>query len=75
MIQLMAHQWYKTHAMSFIAASCPYCGEPVELSLDESAGDRQSYVEDCPVCCQPWQVHIARNADDDWSATLRTTDE
>lgn len=61
--------------MSAIPASCPYCGEPVEVSLDESGGDRQSYVEDCPVCCQPWQVHVSRDGDDDWSATLRTSDE
>ena len=61
--------------MSFLEASCPYCGESVELSIDEGGGDRQSYVEDCPVCCQPWQVQIARDSEDDWSAFLRTTDE
>lgn len=61
--------------MSSVPASCPYCGEEIELSVDEGGGSRQSYVEDCPVCCQPWQVHVTRDADDDWSATLRTSDE
>lgn len=61
--------------MTAIPASCPYCGEPVAVSLDEGGGDRQSYVEDCPVCCQPWQVHVSRDHDGDWSATLRTADE
>jgi hypothetical protein len=61
--------------MSSIAASCPYCGEWVELSVDEGGGGRQSYVEDCPVCCQPWQVQVSRDSEDDWSATLRTMDE
>jgi transposase-like protein len=61
--------------VSSVPASCPYCGEEVELSVDEGGGSRQSYVEDCPVCCQPWQVHVTRDPDDDWSATLRTSDE
>lgn len=34
---------------------CPYCAEPVSITLDLSAGG-QSYVEDCQVCCQPMQV-------------------
>lgn len=38
--------------------TCPYCGEPIELLLDGSAGE-QSYVEDCPVCCRPINVHVA----------------
>lgn len=37
---------------------CPYCGEPMTIVLDLSAGD-QSYVEDCQVCCQPMQVSFA----------------
>ena len=35
-----------------VAVTCPYCGESVELVVDDSAGDA-SYVEDCPVCCRP----------------------
>jgi len=34
---------------------CPYCGEPIELLIDASAGAQQ-YVEDCAVCCQPMRV-------------------
>jgi hypothetical protein len=37
---------------------CPYCGELVDLWLDESAGTHQRYVEDCPICCRPWQVEV-----------------
>ena len=55
--------------------SCPYCGEPVELDVDDTAGSRQSFVQDCPVCCQPWQVELRRDGDGDWNATLRTADE
>jgi len=38
--------------------TCPYCGEPIVLLLDGSAGD-QSYIEDCQVCCQPMQISLA----------------
>ena len=58
-----------------VEVSCPYCGEPVDVDVDEGGGSRQAYVQDCPVCCQPWQVEVLRDRDGDWSATLRTTDE
>ena len=32
---------------------CASCGEWNETSVDESAGGKQSYVEDCQVCCRP----------------------
>ncbi len=38
--------------------TCPYCGESVEISLDPGSGDKQDYVEDCEVCCQPWRVSV-----------------
>lgn len=55
--------------------SCPYCGEVVDLDIDESGGSRQSYVEDCPVCCRPWQVTVMQDRNGEWSADLRTSDE
>ena len=54
---------------------CPYCGEEVEVDIDESGGSRQSYVEDCPVCCRPWQVTVTQDRNGDWFADLRTSDE
>lgn len=57
------------------ALSCPYCGEEVEVEIDESGGSRQSYVEDCPVCCNPWQVKVTRDHNGEWHATLHTSDE
>jgi transcription elongation factor Elf1 len=35
--------------------SCPYCGEQISMVLDLSVR-RQSYVEDCEVCCNPIEV-------------------
>jgi cysteine-rich CPXCG protein len=44
--------------------SCPYCGESIEILVDESAGD-QSYIEDCQVCCRPITLSIRLDADGD----------
>lgn len=59
----------------FAPSSCPYCGEEVDVDVDESGGSRQMYVQDCPVCCQPWQVTIEQDRDGDWTASLRSQDE
>jgi hypothetical protein len=37
---------------------CPYCGEPVTVAIDAGGGSTQQYVEDCQVCCNPWQVSV-----------------
>ena len=37
---------------------CGHCGEEIVVPLDASAGDHQSYVEDCPVCCSPNEVFV-----------------
>ena len=58
-----------------LSLTCPYCAEAVELVIDEGGGSPQSYVEDCPVCCRPWQVEVTLDPEDGWSATLRTSDE
>lgn len=42
---------------------CPYCGEGSTVALDPGGGESQDYVEDCPVCCQPWQVSVRYAAD------------
>jgi hypothetical protein len=42
---------------------CPYCGEPVEVGADALGASSETYVEDCPVCCRPWVVHVSREDD------------
>ncbi len=37
---------------------CPYCGESVTIAVDPGGGSHQRYVEDCQVCCNPWQVTV-----------------
>lgn len=39
--------------------TCPYCGESMAIVLDAGGGATQEYVEDCQVCCRPWQVHVS----------------
>lgn len=50
------------------AVTCPYCGECVSIAVDPGSGDSQQYVEDCPVCCQPWSVSVSYA--NDGSATV-----
>jgi len=43
-------------------ARCPYCGEPVAVQVETVGAETEQYVEDCPVCCRPWQVQVRRDA-------------
>jgi transposase-like protein len=54
---------------------CPYCGEPNLIGVDPGSGSRQRYVEDCTVCCQPWQVIVQYARDGRVAVTLRTLDD
>jgi prolyl-tRNA synthetase len=36
--------------------TCPYCGEDVEIYLEPEI--RGVMVQDCEVCCKPWQVRV-----------------
>lgn len=57
-----------------VATSCPYCGEPLELSVDCSAGS-QRYVEDCEVCCRPIVVDARVDEDGEPAVTLAREDD
>ena len=37
---------------------CDACGEEIIIPVDFSSGQRQEYVEDCPVCCRPNVIHV-----------------
>lgn len=39
------------------SVSCPYCGEGIELLIDDSASN-QDYYEDCSVCCRPIRIKL-----------------
>lgn len=52
---------------------CGSCGEEIVVPLDPSAGEHQSYVEDCPVCCAPNEVFV--DFDEDGSARVSSRPE
>jgi len=35
---------------------CPYCGEQVEIFIEPDV--MGTLVQDCEVCCRPWQVRV-----------------
>ena len=37
---------------------CPYCGESGTVLVDPVGGGHQQYVQDCEVCCRPWEVTV-----------------
>jgi transposase-like protein len=61
--------------MESVPLNCPYCGEDGELEIDESGGSRQVFVQDCPVCCRPWQVEVRLNLHGGWNVTVLREDE
>jgi hypothetical protein len=58
-----------------ISVECPYCGEPLELAVDPSGGSTQKYVEDCAVCCQPMEVLVEIEGDEECSVSVRRFDD
>ncbi|WP_164104291.1 CPXCG motif-containing cysteine-rich protein [Candidatus Laterigemmans baculatus] len=42
---------------------CDSCGEEIVVPVDLSGGEEQSYVEDCPVCCNPSVIHVSVDPD------------
>lgn len=41
---------------------CPHCGVTLSIGLDPGGGKVQEYVEDCEVCCRPYQVRVLYRA-------------
>jgi hypothetical protein len=37
---------------------CAWCFETNEIFVDISAGEDQTYVEDCQVCCRPNTIYV-----------------
>ena len=41
---------------------CAGCGEWNETTVDASAGAKQTYVEDCQICCKPNVLNVSWDA-------------
>ena len=53
--------------------SCAFCGEANDVFADPSGGRRQTFTEDCAVCCRPNLITIT--ADEDGEVELDVTQE
>jgi len=42
-----------------VRAQCPYCGIWQELALDPGSFGRM--IQDCEVCCEPWDMTVTRS--------------
>jgi hypothetical protein len=56
------------------AVLCPYCGAPNEIALDVSGGAAQDYIEDCQVCCRPWNVRVRWRRDGHADVSIEADD-
>ena len=45
--------------------TCAFCGEDNEVFTDESGGRRQTFTEDCAVCCRPNLITLVFDEDGD----------
>jgi hypothetical protein len=61
-IDLLYSTFFVEHSFT-----CPYCGEEISMVLDLSV-HRQTYVEDCEVCCNP--IEISYTVQDDALASF-----
>jgi hypothetical protein len=44
--------------MDTVTVQCPYCFERVEIAIEEDV--EGALVQDCEVCCRPWQLVVRR---------------
>jgi transposase-like protein len=57
-----------------VEAQCPYCGEPVTILVDPGGAAVQRYVEDCAVCCRPWEVQVVVDDEGECAVVLERHD-
>jgi hypothetical protein len=56
-----------------VTYSCAFCGEDNDVFADPSGGRRQTFTEDCTVCCRPNLITLV--FDDDGDVELDVTQE
>ncbi len=55
--------------------TCPYCGEPVELEVDDIGLHEETFIEDCDVCCRPITVLVTRRENTPPAVVLTREDD
>jgi hypothetical protein len=56
-----------------VTYDCAFCGEENDTFVDPSAGGRQTYTEDCVVCCRPNLITLTLDHEGD--VLLQVTQE
>jgi hypothetical protein len=56
-----------------VTYDCAFCGEENDVFVDPSGGDRQTFTEDCAVCCRPNLITLA--VDDAGEVTVEAVRE
>lgn len=59
--------------MRKVTYGCAFCGEENDLTVDPSGGRRQTFTEDCTVCCRPNFITLA--LDEDGDVSIEVTQE
>ena len=59
--------------MGGVTYQCAFCGEDNDVFVDPSGGARQTFTEDCAVCCRPNLITLA--VDDDGEVTVAAVQE
>jgi hypothetical protein len=57
-----------------VSVSCPYCGEMLDILVDESDCGND-YIEDCQVCCRPMVIHPSVGPDGATQVVVKHEDE
>jgi hypothetical protein len=50
--------------MASVTYRCAFCGEENDVLVDPSGGRRQTFTEDCTVCCRPNLITLVFEGDD-----------
>jgi hypothetical protein len=59
--------------MTGVTYSCAFCGEDNDVRVDPSGGRRQTFTEDCTVCCRPNLITLT--IEDDGEVLLEAAQE
>jgi len=62
------------HKLEEVEIQCPYCGETLSISVDCSV-EKQSYIEDCQVCCRPMELMVMVDEEGRVEVSVRGEDE
>ncbi|MCG6936907.1 MAG: CPXCG motif-containing cysteine-rich protein [Gammaproteobacteria bacterium] len=54
--------------------TCPYCGEAIEILIDDSVSEAD-YYEDCSVCCRPIRIQVTVDYEGDCQVVVLRDDD